>query len=182
MEPSLGGSQVYLNARHPVSDRLALTGRLTAALADGRARQAEAALGVGLRPVRSVPIEVVAERRVALSSDGRDAWQLRGVGGGQVERAGWKLEGYGQAGVAGAHSRDLFADGEARVSRALFGSLRAGALVAGAAQPGAARVDMGPHLRIDLPGRTALLASYRVRVAGNAAPGSGPAITLAASF
>ncbi len=182
VEPSLGGSQAYLIARRPLGDRMTLTGRLTTALSDGRARQAEAAVGVGLRPARSIPFEFVAERRVALSTGGRNAWQLRAIGGGQLERDGWRLESYGQAGVAGARSRDLFADGEARVSRPLLGPLRAGALVAGAAQPGAARIDVGPQLRVDLPGRTALLTSYRLRVAGNAAPSSGPAVTLAASF
>lgn len=182
VEPSLGGSQAYLIARWSLGERIVLTGRLTTALSNGRARQAEGSIGVGLKPVRSVPFEVVAERRMALSAGGRDAWQLRAVGGGQLERGGWRLESYGQAGVAGARSRDLFADGEARLSRPLIGPVRAGALIAGAAQPGAARIDVGPQLRVDLPGRTALLASYRVRVAGNAAPSSGPALTLAASF
>ena len=130
-----------------------------------------------------MPVEVVAERRVALSDGGRDAWQLRAVGGGQVERGGWRLESYGQAGVVGTRSRDLFADGQLRASRPLVGPVRAGGIVAGAAQPGAARVDVGPQLRVDLPGApVAVLVDYRVRVAGNAAPASGPSVTLAASF
>ena len=182
VEPSLGASQAYLIARRPLDDRITLAGRLTSALAGGRARQAEAAVGIGLKPLPSLPLEIVAERRVALSAGGRDAWQLRATAGGQVERGGWRLEGFGQAGVVGARAHDLFADGEARVSRPLRNRVRVGALISGAAQPGVARVDVGPQLRVDLPARTALLASYRVRVAGNAAPRSGPAITMAASF
>ena len=185
VEPTLGGSQALLSARRALTDRVALTGRLTSALASGRDRQAEVALGLGVQPLRAVPVEIVAERRVALSSGGRDAWQLRAVGGGQVERGGWRLESYGQTGVVGTRARDLFADGQLRASRPLFGPLRAGGIVAGAAQPGAARLDVGPQLRLDLPlggAPLAVLVDYRVRVAGNAAPASGPSVTLAVSY
>ena len=183
VEPTLGGSQALIAGRRALGERLAVTGRLTSALSDGRARQAEVAVGVGVRPMRSVPVELVGERRVALSDGGRDAWQLRAVGGVQVERGGWRLESYGQAGVVGTRSRDLFADGQLRVSRPLVGPIRGGGIVAGAAQPGASRVDVGPQFRVDVPGgRAAVLVDYRLRVAGNAAPASGPSVTLAASF
>ena len=54
-----------------------------------------------------------------------------------------------------------------------------------AAQPGVERLDLGPRVALGLPlGRTAatLAAEWRVRVAGDAAPRSGLAITLAADF
>ena len=59
------------------------------------------------------------------------------------------------------------------------------ALQAGAVQPGAARVDVGPRLTLRLPqvgegGRIAL--DWRQRVAGDAHPESGLALTLAADF
>ena len=151
----------------------------------GRPRQSEAAVGVGVHPLSGVPVELVAERRVALSDDGRDAWQLRAVGGTSVERGGWRLEGYGQAGVVGARSRDLFADAQLRVSHTVAGPVRLGAIAAGAAQPGAARLDVGPQMRVDLKAGSmplAILVDYRVRVAGSAAPGNGPALTLATNF
>ena len=47
----------------------------------------------------------------------------------------------------------------------------------GAAQPGAARLDAGPQSSYRLPVRRAnlrLAADWRFRVAGDAAPGSGP--------
>ncbi len=184
LEPSLGGSQAIVTARLPVTRRVAASARLTGALGAGGPSQVETALGVAVRP-RDGPIELVAERRVALSSDGRNAFQLRAVGGGSVEAGEWRLDAYGQAGVVGAGARDLFADGQARVSRSVAGPLRAGAVVVGAAQPGARRLDAGPQLRLDvatggLP--VSLLADYRLRLAGNAAPASGPSLTLAASF
>ena len=186
VEPTLGGSQALVSARYSLTPRVAVTGRLVSALeGSGRPRQSEAAVGVGVRPVSGLPVELVAERRVALSDDGRDAWQLRAVGGASIERSGWRLEGYGQAGVVGARSQDLFADAQLRVSRTIVGPVRLGAIAAGAAQPGAARLDVGPQVRVDLRAGSmplALLADYRVRVAGSAAPGSGPALTLATSF
>ena len=185
LEPSLGGSQAIVSARLPIVGRLAASTRLTSALDSGGPRQAEVALGVAARPLAGGPVELIAERRVALSRDGRDAWQLRAAGGGAVERRGWRLEGYAQTGVVGARARDLFADGQAHLSHPVAGRLRLGAVVAGAAQPGARRLDAGPQLRLDLPaGSTpvSLVADYRLRVAGNAAPASGPSLTLAASF
>jgi hypothetical protein len=63
--------------------------------------------------------------------------------------------------------------------------MRFGAGAWAAAQPHVSRVDIGPHaeLRLPLPGTNASLAAdWRFRVAGNARPGSGPALTLAADF
>ena len=185
LEPGLGGSQAILGVRLPLARPLSATARLTSALDGGSVRQAEVALGLAARPVARLPIELVAERRVALSRDGRDAWQLRAAGGAAVERGGWRLDGYGQGGVVGLARRDLFADGQVRLSRSVAGPVRLGAVVAGAAQPGARRLDAGPHLRVDLAAgerAISLVADYRLRVGGNAAPASGPALTLATSF
>lgn len=186
VEPTLGGSQALVSARYSVVPRVAITGRLVSAIeGGGRPRQSEAAVGIGVRPLSAFSVELVAERRIALSDDGRDAWQLRAVGGTSVERGGWRLESYGQAGVVGMRTRDLFADGQVRVSHPIMGPVRLGAIAAGAAQPGAARLDVGPQLRVDVGAGSvplALLLDYRVRVAGQSAPGSGPALTLATSF
>ncbi|MEO6041100.1 MAG: hypothetical protein ABIP41_04300, partial [Croceibacterium sp.] len=61
----------------------------------------------------------------------------------------------------------------------------AGVGVWGGAQKGATRVDIGPTADVtfrlgDTRGRVA--ADYRFRVAGDAAPASGPAVTLSAGF
>jgi hypothetical protein len=59
-----------------------------------------------------------------------------------------------------------------------IGPVEVGAGAWGGAQPGAARLDMGPQASFRIPvGRTGIRASaeWRFRVAGDAEPGSGPA-------
>jgi hypothetical protein len=97
------------------------------------------------------------------------------------------MDAYVQAGIVGARSRELFADGSAALGVPVDegGSLKIGAAVWAAAQPGVSRVDVGPQLSLKLPagGRSLRLsADWRLRVAGNAAPGSGPSLTLSTDF
>jgi hypothetical protein len=96
---------------------------------------------------------------------------------------------YGQAGYVGGYAASAFADGQARITRpvAAIGSanIRLGAGLWGGAQKGAARVDMGPSAELVLPlgrGTAHLKADWRLRVAGQAKPGSGPTLTLSAGF
>jgi len=99
-----------------------------------------------------------------------------------------ELDGYAQAGVVGAHRQDLFADGALRIARRIEvgrSALLAGAGLWGAAQPGAARLDVGPHLALRVPaGATTVSVAVdgRLRVAGDARPGSGAALTLSTDF
>ena len=54
-----------------------------------------------------------------------------------------------------------------------------------AAQPGLSRLDLGPQaaLRLPVAGHAMTLAAdWRLRAAGNAAPGSGPTLTLTTDF
>jgi hypothetical protein len=105
-------------------------------------------------------------------------------GGGRALPHGLRLDAYGQAGIVGTGARDLFVDGAVRLS-APVGPLAVGIGARGAAQPGAARLDAGPSLayRVPLRGATVRIeAEWRLRVAGAAAPGSGPALTLATDF
>jgi hypothetical protein len=63
--------------------------------------------------------------------------------------------------------------------------VRVGAAAWGAAQPGAARLDLGPRAALSLPHGPATVTAaieYRVRVAGRARPGSGAAVTLSTGF
>lgn len=94
-----------------------------------------------------------------------------------------------QAGIVGARRRDGFADAAVVVDREIAripaASLHLGALAVGSVQPGVARVDVGPRLTLRLPevaegSRVAL--DWRGSVAGEARPGSGLALTLAADF
>lgn len=185
---TLGGSQAGGRLVYRVAgglDRpLALSARLSGPL--GRRAGTEAALGLEWRPSAALPFSLLAERRQALGREARSAFALAvhgGVSRHQVAR-GVTLDGFAQAGIVGARSRDLFADGSASLSVG-SGRVEIGAGVWGGAQPGAARLDLGPRLSVRLPasaGSLRLSAEWRFRVAGEARPGSGPALTLGAGF
>jgi hypothetical protein len=75
-----------------------------------------------------------------------------------------------------------FVDGSATLGRPVWRHLRAGFGMWGGAQPGLARLDVGPRLSWNLGRRMRIHADYRQRVLGQAAPGSGPVLTLAGNF
>ena len=186
----LGGSQAGLRLAYGFGDtgRLRAYGRATIALQ--RPRQRELAFGLAFAPLARLPVDLAVEQRVAAGPEGRTALAVM-AGGGVSDialPAGFRLDAYAQAGVVGARRRDGFADGAVVVDRRLGAretSLRLGALAAGAVQPGAARVDVGPRLTLRLPdvGEGSRIAlDWRQRVAGDARPESGLALTLAADF
>lgn len=186
---TLGGSQAGARLTYRIngdlSRPLALSARLYAPL--DRPQGAEAAVGLDWKPVGSLPLHLLAERRQALGSEGRSDFSLT-VYGGVSERpvpGGLRLDAYAQAGVVGVRSRDLFVDGSARLSLPLGRAVSVGAGVWGAAQPGASRLDAGPQASLRLPVASAnvrLLADWRFRIAGEARPASGPTLTLATDF
>lgn len=198
LSPSLGGSQAVARLGYtlnPLADaRLSLAGRVFAPLKGSRivdGRNAQAAMGVEFQPSRALPMTFAVERYVALGAAGRDAWSLR-VSAGVDDRkipGGLRLSAYGDAGIIGARSRDVFAEGQAVVVRPFAigrtGRLGLGAGVWAARQPGVSRVDVGPSLTASaMAGRARIGGSidYRLRVAGDARPGSGPAVTVQAGF
>jgi hypothetical protein len=146
---------------------------------------AEAALGLEWKPAASLPLRIALERRQALGREGRSAFGLTLHGGISDARLGaFRIDAYGQAGTVGARSRDLFADGSLKLSLPL-GRVRVGMGAWAAAQPRASRADIGPTASLTLPlaGRNVALAvDWRLRAAGRAEPGSGPALTLATDF
>ncbi|MDB5699999.1 MAG: hypothetical protein JWL66_198 [Sphingomonadales bacterium] len=184
---TLGGSQAGARIYYEPGPRgVALTARISAPLAvrDGR----EASVGVGLRG-RSVGILV--ERRVALDRGGRNAMSVTAYGGlyDVVLPEDFSLSGYVQFGVVGARRRDRFVDGAVRVIHPLAGAggvkISAGAAISGGAQPGVLRGDIGPELIADVPvgaRHVRITAGWRERVAGRAAPGSGPSVTTGFDF
>jgi hypothetical protein len=184
----LGGSQAgarfAYRLNRDATRPLALSLRLSAPLR--RAAGAEAALGVDWKPARRLPVHLLVERRQALGPEGRSAFAVTFFGGISDSPLGpFRIDGYAQAGMVGARSRDLFADGSLRVSLPLGGRARAGAGAWAAAQPGVARLDIGPQAALTLPvaGRAVTLAAdWRLRVAGDAEPGSGPTLTLSSDF
>jgi hypothetical protein len=185
---TLGGSQSGVRLAYRLNGNaarpLALNARLYAPLRDRRG--AEAAVGIEWRPLATLPVNLLAERRQAIGRDGRSAFALA-LHGGVSDRplpGGARLDAYGQAGVVSARSRDLFADGGARISLPA-GQASLGAGLWGGAQPGAARLDAGPHASIRLPlagENLRLAAEWRFRIAGDARPGSGPALSIGSDF
>jgi hypothetical protein len=180
---TLGGSQAGLRATYRLGRGLALSARLSGPLR--RPTRSEAALGVDLAAPR-LPVHLLIERRQAIGRGGRSAFGAIVYGGVSEKPLGpFRLDGYGQAGLVGARSRDLFADGGATIALPLTRRLRLGAGAWAAAQPGVSRADVGPRASFGMPlgGRSVTVAAdWRMRVAGNARPGSGPALTLASDF
>jgi len=183
----LGASQAGARFTYAIDRdrRVALAARVSAPL---HGRGAEAALGVEWRPV-DAPVRVIAERRVALDG-GRGGPTLLAVAGlPPTPIAGWTLEAYGQGGAIARGRVAGFADGAVRVTRSLPGRSRLGPDIGlggwGGAQPGAARLDIGPTVGVALPvGRQRLrvTADWRVRVAGRARPTAGPALSIGTDF
>jgi len=185
--PMLGGDQAGLRvAYHPGSGRIALFARLTAPLAG---RGSEAAAGIEWQPT-AAPVRVIAEYRAGL--DGTPGGPAIAVVAGVYAvplPLDFSLEAYGQAGAVARARIDPFADGALRVTREVAAAgrtrLEVGAGAWGAAQRGAARLDIGPSAIASLPvGESALRVAidWRERVAGDARPGSGPALSVGADF
>lgn len=178
---SRAGATISYRLNRDAGRPLALSARIYAPLdaLDG----AEVAAGLEWRPIRGLPVGIIAERRQALGSRGRSAFSLLTYGGvSDVPVAGPVVaDAYAQAGVVGGRSRDLFADGSVRLSLPV-GAAKLGVGAWGAAQPGVERLDVGPSASIRILPGAAIVADWRFRIAGNAAPGSGPALTLAKDF
>ena len=182
---TLGGSQAGARLTYYVMPQLAASLRTTSPVGGG-ARGGEVAAGVRLVPFRSIPVALTAERRQAIGryGGGRNAFALFLEGGVYQQSMPWgfDLDAYAQAGVVGARSRDLFADGALTLTRPVYGRFSAGVGVWGGMQPGVYRVDAGPRVSMRVRNNMRVHFDWRQRVAGNALPASGPAVTLAGDF
>ena len=187
----LGGSQTAARLTYLVDSRLALRAYMRATHTPGRRDGVDVAVGVALRPLGVLPVDVHVEQRVAVAGAGRDTTLVYAAGGVDNQRLplDFRLSAYAQAGVADYGGTVGFADAAVAVQREVAARrgmrLSLGTMVAAAAQPGAQRVDVGPRAALSLPqlGQGAQIAlDWRERVAGNARPGSGLALTLAADF
>ena len=193
-QPSYGRSQTGGVVRYDLvpGGRLDLKAHLRASSALQGLREREVAVGMMARPIAGVPVRAGYELRVR--DDGRGT-QLRPALLAVSEfpplelAGGARAEAYVQGGYVAGEFATAFVDGQARVSVdvAEFGESRlsAGGGVWGGAQKGAARIDVGPSAALTFrmgDGYGRLAADYRLRVAGDAEPGSGPALTLSAGF
>jgi hypothetical protein len=187
----LGGSQIGVRMGLPlVAARqgfgLDLSARAYAPLQAKRGK--EAALGLSLKHNGNPSLEFIAERRIGFDRGGRSAFSVTAVTGlsDLALAKGFTLNAYAQAGVVGAHARDGFVDASVSVDRPVNASrVRIGVGAWGGMQPRVGRLDIGPQLTFPFPieGRTIRLsAQWRFRVAGGAAPASGPAIVIGSDF
>ncbi|MEH3100415.1 hypothetical protein [Sphingomonas adhaesiva] len=187
--PQLGGSQIGARIAYTLDDarRVAIVARASGALA---VRQQELALGIEWQP-GALPARVTLERRIGAA--GIRSGTAIGVAGGVGDRdlaAGFRLDGYAQAGAIARDGMEGYADGAIRIARPVARShggiaLDLGIGAWGAAQRGAARFDIGPTAAVTLPAgarRLRVTLDWRQRVAGNAAPVSGPALSLGTDF
>ena len=180
---TLGASQAGARLVYNFSPMISAVVRTSSEV--GR-RGGEVAGGIRVRPFRSIPLWVTAERRQALGKygGGRSAFAVFAEGG-LYDRPmpwGFHLDGYAQAGVVGLSSRDLFADGGLAFTRPVFRQFSGGFGLWGGIQPGLYRVDAGPRLTMKVRQNLRVHLDYRQRLAGNAEPGSGPVVTLAGDF
>ncbi|MEA3263746.1 MAG: hypothetical protein U9R07_09720 [Pseudomonadota bacterium] len=192
--PSYGASQAGAVIRYRLAPasahRPALYLRASSAVQAPRGE--ELALGLSARPLARVPVALQAELRATQQARGT-TWRPAVGAVTELPRfdlpAGLSGEVYAQAGYVGGPGASAFVDGQLRIERRLArlgrGELRAGLGAWGGAQKGANRVDVGPSATLDFPlggGQGRVSADWRLRAAGNAAPKSGPAITLSAGF
>lgn len=188
-----GGSQAGAILTWHLLDKpvpeVSVYGRLSAALAP--VSQGEFAMGTRIRPFSNVPLAMHAEQRFDATSGGVTGTAFFATGGTGpdvvVERLA--LETYAQAGYVLGRNETYFFDGSATVQRPIADfagqrlSLGAGLWTGG--QRGIRRLDVGPRASLDLPLgglSTRVAIDGRIRVAGNARPGSGAALTVSASF
>ncbi|WP_133365843.1 hypothetical protein [Qipengyuania sediminis] len=192
--PAYGGSQagaVLRRALAPESPhRPAVYVRAVRALSV--ASESDLAAGLAFRPVAVLPItahgEVRARRRGARIDIGPAGFLTAGIDEARLP-AGFRARGYAQAGYVAGNDATLFADGSAVAERVLWqrdqAALMFGAGAWGGAERSASRLDAGPtaSARLTLGHSTIRLsADYRFRIAGEARPAGGAALTVAAGF
>ena len=145
--------------------------------------------GIGLRwtPVRGLSLAAEYRRR----AEGTGTAIAYVAGGPQPQKlpAGFTLESYGQAGVYEQSGIHPFYDVQAAALRPVADIARASIAAGAGAWSGGTtdvqRLDIGPRIAASVSigsARVTLAADYRVRIAGSAAPGDGPAFTLSTGF
>jgi hypothetical protein len=191
---SYGGDQAGAVVRYAVAPDSPLAphiyGRVSKALVSGG--ESEAAVGASLSLARNFPLRVHGEVRVTDRTGSTEVRPAAYVVTGVPRRSvapNLVAEGYLQAGYVGGKFDTGFVDGKATLQASVLSSghsrFTIGGGAWGGAQRDASRLDVGPTASVNLStGGTTLRASvdYRVRVAGDARPGNGVAVTIAASF
>jgi hypothetical protein len=155
-------------------------------------REGDLAAGIAARVAAGAPVTAHVEARARRRGERVDIGPAAFIAAGLDEAVlpfGVRARGYAQGGYVGGRDATAFADGSLVAERE---ALRKGELAAdlglglwGGAQRRASRLDIGPSASVRFPlgdGSGRLAVDYRVRVAGNATPASGAALTLSAGF
>lgn len=178
----LGGSQAGLRLLWRVDPHLSASLRASAPV--NSQRGAEGGFGIRYQPFAGIPVAATLERRQAFREYGRSAFAIFADGGVYGRKLPWNstLDGYFQAGAVDFNDPLWFVDGQAAVSRPVWRNLSAGFGIWGGAQPGVTRLDIGPRATMRLGSGMKVHFDYRYKLRGNAVPGSGGVMTLAADF
>jgi hypothetical protein len=192
--PSYGRSQAggVVRYRLAPSSPLALQAHVRASSALAGPLDRDLAAGLSARLSTRVPVRVAVEARIGETARGTE---LRPAVIAVTELPplelphGTRAEAYLQGGYVGGAFATAFVDGQARIERPIGrlgdAEVRAGAGAWGGAQEGAARLDIGPTAAVAFrlgEAQARVAADYRFRVAGDAEPRSGPALTVSAGF
>ncbi len=190
-----GGSQsgfvaTYGLARFPDGkghSRLALLAR--GAIAHEEPGERELAAGLRWQPSPHVPLTVTAERRFRNARSDALAIYLAGGKSQVALPLRFRLDAFAQAGLVSGNDGGPFFDVVTRAERDLATVAKAPVTLGGGVwsggQEGIFRVDAGPTVGTQIPVGNARLrvnADWRFRIAGDARPASGPALTLSTSF
>ena len=158
-----------------------------AATPDGE--QSEFGLGMRWRPVDKLPVALYAEHRFTTGAPYRFATYLAGGVNAQPISGRWSLDAFGQAGYASGQSGGGFFDAQARAMHPLVKvggvPITAGVGTWAGGQKGAVRMDAGPTIAATVdagPASLLLQLDWRIRVAGNAEPNKGLALTVSTGF
>lgn len=174
-------------ATYRVAPQVSLLAR--AAVAHDDVREREVAAGVRWAPMENSELTLTAEHRLRNTGSHAVAVYVAGGKSALPLPLQFKLDAYGQAGFVSGRSGGAFFDAQARVDRGIVAvgdiPLRAGGGIWAGGQKGIARLDIGPTISSSVALGEASIrldADWRFRVAGDARPASGPALTLSTSF
>lgn len=147
---------------------------------------------MSIRPLPAIAVTLMGEARTSDDAAGRHVHPAAML---VTEIAPFELPGnlegevYAQGGYIAGRGATPFGDAQARITRRVIdrgrGHFDIGAGAWAGGQRGAARVDLGPTASLSLPlgaGSARIAADWRLRVAGDATPASGPALTISAGF
>lgn len=180
---TLGGSQAGARLLWRFHPNLAASLRTSSPINSQRGM--EAALGLRYQPLRSIPLAITLERRHAFGRFAGISGFAGFVEGGLYGRPmpfDTRLDAYIQAGAVGFRDHLWFVDGSATLTRPIWRNFSGGFGVWGAAQQNLKRLDVGPRLSMPVGRRMRAHLDYRYQLMGNAQPGSGAVMTIAADF